>query len=101
MPHTDLFIKNGYANTTIEQIADRAGASRATFYLHFQRKWETVSHLAETMLQPETLAYYERLDGFGVPTKPQIKAWLEDALDFYERNLPFSDGLYAGHLAGT
>src|SRR3979409_1933770 len=42
----DFFVKNGYVNTTIDQIAARAGTSRATFYLHFQRKWETVRHIA-------------------------------------------------------
>lgn len=85
----DLFVENGYANTTIDQIATRAGASRATFYLHFERKWETVRHLYKALLEQETLDYYRRLDAFAVPTKKQIKSWLEDALGFYESHSEF------------
>jgi AcrR family transcriptional regulator len=85
----DLFVENGYANTTIDQIAARAGTSRATFYLHFQRKWETVRHIAERELQSESLDYYRRLDKFGVPTKEQMRSWLEDAFGFYKRHSKF------------
>ncbi len=37
----------GYAATTIDQIASRAGATRATFYLHFSSKADLVSHIVE------------------------------------------------------
>ncbi|MGA2013073.1 MAG: helix-turn-helix domain-containing protein, partial [Solirubrobacteraceae bacterium] len=31
----DLFVENGYEETTVAQIADRAGMNRATFFRHF------------------------------------------------------------------
>ena len=34
----ELFIENGYAGTTIDQIATRAGVSRATFFNYFDAK---------------------------------------------------------------
>ena len=34
----------------------------------------------------ETIGYYERLDALGVPDRDQLRAWLDDALDFYERH---------------
>src|ERR1700756_4261765 len=34
----ELFESVGYRSATIEEIANRAGANRATFYLHFQGK---------------------------------------------------------------
>lgn len=85
----DLFIENGYANTTIDEIAARAGTSRATFYLHFQGKWETVRHISESTIQGEVFDYYRRLDAFGIPTEAQIRSWLEDAFRFYERHSKF------------
>jgi AcrR family transcriptional regulator len=82
----ELFVERGYAATTIEQIASRAGASRATFYLHFDGKWQAAAALAERRLMPETIEYYQRLDALGVPTREQLRAWLDDALGFYERH---------------
>jgi AcrR family transcriptional regulator len=36
----DLFVENGYEQTTVAQIADRAGLNRATFFRHFADKRE-------------------------------------------------------------
>ena len=36
----DLFAENGYEETTVAQIADRAGLNRATFFRHFADKRE-------------------------------------------------------------
>jgi AcrR family transcriptional regulator len=38
----DLFVENGYEETTVEQIADRAGLNRATFFRHFADKREVL-----------------------------------------------------------
>lgn len=35
---SELFLENGYGGTTIDQIAQRAGVSRATFFNYFQGK---------------------------------------------------------------
>jgi AcrR family transcriptional regulator len=37
-----LFIENGYDETTVAQIADRAGLNRATFFRHFADKREVL-----------------------------------------------------------
>jgi AcrR family transcriptional regulator len=36
----ELFIEQGYENTTVDQIADRADVARATVFNHFPRKTE-------------------------------------------------------------
>ncbi|MEP9383284.1 helix-turn-helix domain-containing protein [Nocardioides sp. KR10-350] len=41
----DLFREKGYVGTTVDDIAGRAGANRATFYLHFSSKAELVAAL--------------------------------------------------------
>jgi len=38
----DLFVGNGYEETTVAQIADRAGLNRATFFRHFADKREVL-----------------------------------------------------------
>ena len=38
----DLFVQNGYEETTVAQIADRAGLNRATFFRHFTDKREVL-----------------------------------------------------------
>jgi AcrR family transcriptional regulator len=38
----DLFVENGYDETTVAQIADRAGLNRATFFRHFADKREVL-----------------------------------------------------------
>jgi AcrR family transcriptional regulator len=38
----DLFVENGYEETTVAQIADRAGLNRATFFRHFAEKREVL-----------------------------------------------------------
>jgi len=38
----DLFVEHGYEETTVAQIADRAGLNRATFFRHFTEKREVL-----------------------------------------------------------
>lgn len=38
----DLFVENGYEDTTVAQIADRADLNRATFFRHFADKREVL-----------------------------------------------------------
>src|SRR5271167_1153295 len=38
----ELFVENGYEETTVAQIADRAGMNRATFFRHFADKREVL-----------------------------------------------------------
>ncbi len=38
----ELFVEEGYEETTVAQIADRAGLNRATFFRHFAEKREVL-----------------------------------------------------------
>jgi AcrR family transcriptional regulator len=38
----ELFVENGYEETTVAQIAERAGMNRATFFRHFADKREVL-----------------------------------------------------------
>jgi AcrR family transcriptional regulator len=41
----EVFAEKGYARTTVDDIAERAGSTRATFYLHFKAKSDVLSEL--------------------------------------------------------
>ncbi|MEV1291418.1 TetR/AcrR family transcriptional regulator [Pseudonocardia sp. NPDC049635] len=79
-----LFADKGYAATTIDDITSAVGASRATFYLHYDGKIRIVAEAYESVIMPETAAYYHRLDAIHGAT--ELRAWLDDALGFFERH---------------
>jgi AcrR family transcriptional regulator len=83
---TELFTAKGYAATTIDDITSAIGASRATFYLHYDGKARIVREVYEDVLMPETLDYYGRLDALGVPTEAGLRVWLDEAIGFFERH---------------
>ena len=56
-----VFATRGYPDATVDEIASEAGASRATFYLHFKGKTELVAALVEESV-PFTVERYRLLD---------------------------------------
>lgn len=81
-----LFFRKGYASTTIDDIAARAGTSRATFYLHFPRKWSILQKIVEETILAESLEFYRRLDKMDVPSREELRTWLIDAMGYFERH---------------
>lgn len=47
----DLLLEKGFANITVQDIADRALINRKTFYGHYQDKYELAGYLVEKALQ--------------------------------------------------
>jgi AcrR family transcriptional regulator len=95
---TELFLENGYAATTIDQIAQRAGVSRTTFFNYFEAKsdllWLEVDHGLERVTQ-ELQAIPA-----GVPVVPAIRgALLRAAAEFGVDRVPLA--LTEGELMGT
>ncbi len=84
------FQEAGYATTTIDDIAAAAGASRATFYLHFASKLELVRDLAES-LKPEIGAYYDDLDQILVRDESYdaLREWMVSAVGWFDAHRTF------------
>jgi AcrR family transcriptional regulator len=53
------FSRNGYATTTLEQIAERAGVTKGTIYVYFENK----EHLFISMVREFTKAAHETVQG--------------------------------------
>lgn len=64
----DLFAEQGYDNTTVAQIAERAGLTKSTFFRHFPDKREVLAAGQDTLCQ---------LFGEGIAAAPASATPLE------------------------
>jgi AcrR family transcriptional regulator len=79
------FEENGYVACSIEEIAKRAGTSRATFYVHFTGKAELAEGMWDVVRHKLTLLYrelgrYERRD------RETLRSWMVKTFDFYSQH---------------
>lgn len=72
----ELISGQGYAATTIEEIATAAGATRATFYLHFASKSDIV-HGWYSALVAYDPNYADLIDVCRTPTFEGLRGWLD------------------------
>jgi AcrR family transcriptional regulator len=79
----ELFYRRGYYETSVDQIAAEAGASRPTFYLHFRDKEEVLAQIAEEYMNG-TRECAERLPG-PAPSVQALRGWLSELAAFLER----------------
>jgi AcrR family transcriptional regulator len=76
----EVFAEKGYARTTVDDIAERAGSTRATVYLHFKTKSDVLSEL---MSRGERHFYkiYQGLSPIAQrPTLAGVRMWLSMAM---------------------
>jgi AcrR family transcriptional regulator len=78
-----VFYREGYYGSTVDQIVAEAGASRPTFYLHFQDKEEVLDELMAAYMA-RAVPTMERLPG-PRPTVEQLQEWLREVGKFLEQ----------------
>ncbi len=84
----DLFSKRGFHNTTMAQVAQRAGVGVGTLYQHFQGKEELYHSLLEekcTRLLNTLLALVKEEDS----TEENLERLLTAQIDFVEKHRSF------------
>jgi AcrR family transcriptional regulator len=86
----DLFEEVGYAAATADGIAKRAGANRATFYLHYASKADVVLELMDGM-HDDVIDVIAPVGALQDPTRAQVRAWLADVVAFFEANRALVD----------
>jgi AcrR family transcriptional regulator len=79
----ELFLAQGYAAATIEQIAVEAGVGRSTLYTHFSDKNEILGAIADDYLE-ELRVVIGRLPG-PRPSRRQIDLWIDEFAGFVLR----------------
>src|SRR4051812_4133021 len=91
----ELFGSKGYSATTIDDIANAAGSTRTTFYLHFASKAELMSALLERV---DTI-----LPSADAPPLPEvvesgsrdlIRAWLDRKFSQWDEIKPYLTASY-------
>jgi AcrR family transcriptional regulator len=81
-----VFAAKGYPDTAVDDIARQAGASRATFYLHFKSKSDLVIALLEDELPFAVETYHvldEMLEGDASQLRGRLHGWLAQWLDVW------------------
>lgn len=91
-----VFAARGYPDATIDEIATEAGASRATFYLHFKGKADLVAALVEAST-PFAVQRYRALDQLlargGSSLRDDLSDWLSDWLGIWRESANSSHAL--------
>src|SRR5918999_2889405 len=80
-----LFAEQGFARTTIDQIAEAADVSRATVFSYFPTKEDIV--LGEAPLAVEALAAALRDGDPATGAVPVVRAWLRQLVGWIEPDL--------------
>jgi len=85
----ELFERNGYAATKVEDIAAAADASKATVYAHFKTKVELMLALWDGT-GADFERRYQDLDRIlfetAPPSREKLRAWLATQLEFWKEN---------------
>ncbi|MGV2984264.1 TetR/AcrR family transcriptional regulator [Microbacterium sp. AGC85] len=84
----DCLVSRGYVGTTIDDITSEAGATRATFYLHFSSKAEVTRAVWEKFVNEPTNALWETLEGLlvRIESDPAVlqREWFPQVLDHWQ-----------------
>jgi AcrR family transcriptional regulator len=75
----DLFAVNGYDNTSISNIAERANVTTGAFWSHFARKDEILSHIANRFLD-RLLVSIDRVLEQGLPASETLASFMVEVM---------------------
>jgi AcrR family transcriptional regulator len=82
----DVFVDKGYIASTVEDIIERAGTSRRTFYAHFRSKTDVLLEIGSA-LEPGIQATYTALDEvLEAGTWDALRAWIGTTMEWCERH---------------
>jgi AcrR family transcriptional regulator len=93
----DLFLRSGYAGTTVADITEACAISRAGFYSYFRDKREVFTHLGRSV-HAEALAVVEGWGELPAPaTSAAVAGWVRRYFAFMDSHGAF---VLAGAVAG-
>ncbi|MCW2538316.1 MAG: regulatory protein TetR [Frankiales bacterium] len=75
-----VFAERGYPRTTVDEICERAGATRTTFYLHFKAKSDLLLELMDRGEGHFHAVYRDLSDVAHDPTLDGVRRWLSTAM---------------------
>ncbi len=84
----EIMAEKGFRGITMDQVAARAGISKATIYLYFENKDALLTRTLEDLLDGFTSTLKEKLKEESPPLK-KIELVVSSGLDFFESELDF------------
>jgi len=81
----EMLRKHGFRAMSVGQIARAAGTTRTTFYQYFKNKGDLIHFLQEAFIEPELVAVSRRLDEIRNPSWRQLRDWVIDYSQTWER----------------
>lgn len=81
----DAFGTNGYAGTSVDDIARAAGTTRTTFYFHFSGKADLIGALLETVAEDTVGRQGHLTEAVAQGSREAIASWLDTTFDSWER----------------
>lgn len=76
-----VFARVGYTRATIDEIVSEAGASRATFYLHFKTKSDVLAPMLERAGEGFAEPYSQFATLAAAPDEAAINVWIRAAME--------------------
>lgn len=83
---TELFIKQGYRKTSVEEIARRAGVAKGTVYLYFDNKGALLTH-AIAIEKKALIHVLDPILSGTIPEGQRLRFWVQKMLEV-PRELP-------------
>jgi len=78
------FQTRGYAATTIDDIVVAAGATRATFYLHFASKADVIPDILENLNSERSGLDAQLTTAVSAGSRDSLRSYLDAAFDYWE-----------------
>jgi AcrR family transcriptional regulator len=80
----EAFKESGYAHTTVDDIAGRAGTTRATFYLHFKSKAAIIAVLQDRNREHFQGVWADMGPVAHAPSVKSVRKWIAHAMHDWE-----------------
>lgn len=97
-----LVLENGFAGTSIDQILERTGLTKGTFFYHFQNKADLALQLIEYFVQAdmeELEASLEETASLASQPRSRLLAYVQRFIDIFEvLEAPPPGCLYASYV---
>jgi AcrR family transcriptional regulator len=77
-----VFAEKGFTEATVDDIVDRAGASRGTFYLYYKGKSEILADLFTLDYLEPVFDLFDQFPQHPL-TKQGLETWIEQFIDLY------------------
>ena len=83
-----VFAERGYQQATLEEIAQRAGMSKATIYLYYKNKDDLFLHVVEDLVATAITETAQAAEAPGTPLE-KLARMVRGKMAFYEREREF------------